>query len=103
MNSPTKDLTLALSRRQLRAGDGLAFLPAALELVETPPSPIGRAISRSNALSWPAMYRGNLDEVSDSQDGNPAPRQRHDCRWVAVAQGGRDGIECRSAAIKHLL
>ena len=30
--------------RQKRHGEELAFLPAALEIVETPPSPIGRAI-----------------------------------------------------------
>jgi hypothetical protein len=34
------------------------------------------------------LYRGNLDEASDSQDGNLAPRQRHHCRCVTVAQGG---------------
>jgi hemolysin D len=28
-----------------RSTDELAFLPAALEIVETPPSPIGRAIA----------------------------------------------------------
>lgn len=31
--------------RRLRPADGMAFLPAALEIVETPPSPIGRAIA----------------------------------------------------------
>ena len=30
--------------RERREKDELAFLPAALEIVETPPSPIGRAI-----------------------------------------------------------
>jgi hypothetical protein len=25
------------------------------------------------------VLRGNLDEASDSQDGNLAPRERHDC------------------------
>src|SRR6202034_3147290 len=33
------------SARDLRSRDEFAFLPAALEIVETPPSPIGRAIS----------------------------------------------------------
>jgi hemolysin D len=42
-----------------RRRDELAFLPAALEIVETPPSPTGRAISASIvaafciALIWP--------------------------------------------------
>ena len=31
-------------RTRRRRGEELAFLPAALEIVETPPSPIGRAI-----------------------------------------------------------
>jgi hemolysin D len=31
--------------RRLRPADGMAFLPAALEIVDTPPSPIGRAIA----------------------------------------------------------
>ena len=33
------------SARELRGREEFAFLPAALEIVETPPSPIGRAIS----------------------------------------------------------
>ena len=40
------DLSSPLSpARRLRPADGMAFLPAALEIVETPPSPIGRAIA----------------------------------------------------------
>ena len=35
---------LVPARRERREKDELAFLPAALEIVETPPSPIGRAI-----------------------------------------------------------
>ena len=44
-----------------RRGAELAFLPAALELVETPPSPIGQAIGASivllfcAALVWTLM------------------------------------------------
>ena len=34
-------------QRDRRHKDELAFLPAALEIVETPPSPIGRAIGAS--------------------------------------------------------
>jgi hemolysin D len=36
--------------RELRGRDEFAFLPAALEIVETPPSPIGRAVSLLIAL-----------------------------------------------------
>src|SRR5438874_7043823 len=36
--------------RQGRDREELAFLPAALEIVETPPSPIGRAIAVTIAL-----------------------------------------------------
>jgi hemolysin D len=32
-------------RRFRRGGDETAFLPAALEVVETPPSPAGRAVA----------------------------------------------------------
>ena len=35
---------IPFSRAQERRGDELAFLPAALEIVETPPSPTRRAI-----------------------------------------------------------
>ena len=54
--------------RQLRPVDGLAFLPAALEIVETPPSPIGRAISATVmvvaclAIAWAAL--GTVDIVA---------------------------------------
>src|SRR5712671_1346349 len=46
----------------------LAFLPAALEIVETPPSPIGRAIGASLiamfvvALAWASL--GHVDIVA---------------------------------------
>jgi hemolysin D len=51
-----------------RARDELAFLPAALEIVETPPSPIGRAIGATLialfclALIW--AFFGEVDEVA---------------------------------------
>ena len=51
-----------------RAKDELAFLPAALEIVETPPSPIGRAIGATLialfclALLWASF--GQVDEVA---------------------------------------
>jgi hemolysin D len=57
-------------RRDLRENDERAFLPAALEIVETPPSPIGRAISVtlialfSLALIWAAV--GRVDIVASA-------------------------------------
>jgi hemolysin D len=53
---------------QQRDRDELAFLPAALEIVETPPSPIGRAIGASLialfvlALAWASF--GHVDIVA---------------------------------------
>jgi hemolysin D len=53
---------------QRRSADELAFLPAALEIVETPPSPVGRAIGFSIvavlavALAWACI--GSVDIVA---------------------------------------
>jgi membrane fusion protein, hemolysin D len=53
-----------------RSADELAFLPAALEIVETPPSPIGRAIAAvlialfCAALGWSAW--GTIDIVASA-------------------------------------
>lgn len=55
-------------RRPTRRRDELAFLPAALEIVETPPSPLGRAISGSIAavfliaLIWASV--GTVDIIA---------------------------------------
>src|ERR1700692_1526692 len=55
-------------RAQQRRREELAFLPAALEIVETPPSPIGRAIGASIvalfvlALLWASL--GHVDIVA---------------------------------------
>src|ERR1700692_3535150 len=55
-------------RAQQRRREELAFLPAALEIVETPPSPIGRAIGASIialfvlALIWASL--GHVDIVA---------------------------------------
>src|SRR5262245_35476655 len=55
---------------QARRGAELAFLPAALEIVETPPSPIGRAIGAtlillfSAALAW--AWWGTIDIVASA-------------------------------------
>lgn len=57
-------------RRRTRRRDELAFLPAALEIVETPPSPVGRAtgfvliLMFAAALAW-AWY-GTIDIVASA-------------------------------------
>jgi hemolysin D len=57
-------------RAHNRRGEELAFLPAALEIVETPPSPIGRAIGAtiillfSVALVW--AWWGTIDIVASA-------------------------------------
>jgi hemolysin D len=62
-----------------RRGHELAFLPAALEIVETPPSPIGRAIGASLivlfcvALMW--AWWGTIDIVA-SASGKIVPSSR---------------------------
>jgi hemolysin D len=49
-----------------RDKDELAFLPAALEIVETPPSPLGRAIGLTIvvlfclALAWASLGTGDI-------------------------------------------
>ena len=60
---------IAFPQRQVRRGTHeLAFLPAALEIVETPPSPIGRAIGATvialffAALVW--AFIGSVDIVA---------------------------------------
>jgi len=58
----------------LRAGsrdDELAFLPAALEIVETPPSPVGRAVAATiaaavcGAIAWACL--GHVDIIAVAQ------------------------------------
>src|SRR3954447_26165357 len=55
---------------QERCGEELAFLPAALEIVETPPSPIGRKIGLTiillfcAALVW--AWQGTIDIVASA-------------------------------------
>ena len=64
---------------QLRRRDELAFLPAALEIVETPPSPVGRAIAATiillfcAALVW--AWWGTIDIVA-SATGKVVPSGR---------------------------
>lgn len=66
-------------RGKNRSRDELAFLPAALEIVETPPSPVGRAVGATVvllfcvALAWTAF--GTIDIVS-SAPGKIVPSDR---------------------------
>jgi hemolysin D len=68
-----------LSRPRARRREELAFLPAALEIVETPPSPIGRAIAFTLiglfclALAW--SWWGTIDIVA-SATGRIVPSGR---------------------------
>jgi hemolysin D len=61
---------IAFQREQKRRGEELAFLPAALEIAETPPSPIGRAIGATlillfcAALLW--AWLGTIDIVASA-------------------------------------
>jgi hemolysin D len=61
---------ILLRRAQERRREELAFLPAALEIVETPPSPIGRAIAATiilvfcAALLW--AWWGTIDIVASA-------------------------------------
>ena len=45
------EVVVPFKRAQQRRGDELAFLPAALEIVETPPSPVGRLTTTSSGRS----------------------------------------------------
>ncbi len=75
----TKNVISFPSTRERRERDELAFLPAALELVESPPSPIGRAIGATIialfglALIW-AIF-GHVDIVA-SAPGKVVPSGR---------------------------
>src|SRR6478752_534526 len=61
---------IPFQREQKRRGEELAFLPAALEIAETPPSPIGRAIGATlillfcAALVW--AWLGAIDIVASA-------------------------------------
>ncbi len=74
----TNVVLLPLTRKR-RETDELAFLPAALEIVETPPSPIGRAIGVTIvalfclALIWAAF--GRVDIIA-SASGKIVPNGR---------------------------
>ena len=79
VSQATKNIVAFPSRRERREKDELAFLPAALEIVETPPSPIGRAIGATLvalfclALIWASF--GHVDIVA-SATGKIVPSGR---------------------------
>jgi len=76
--TPARHL-IAMSPAQARRNKELAFLPAALEIMETPPSPIGRAMAATigllfcAALMWAAL--GTIDIVA-SATGKIVPSGR---------------------------
>jgi hemolysin D len=76
--TPTQRV-VPLRRAHKRRGEELAFLPAALEIVETPPSPIGRTIGFTiillfcAALVW--AWWGTIDIVA-SATGKVVPSGR---------------------------
>ena len=75
----TKNVVSFPIARERRKKDELAFLPAALEIVETPPSPVGRAIAATImalfilALLWATI--GHVDIVA-SASGKVVPSGR---------------------------
>ncbi len=75
----TKKVISFPATRERREKDEIAFLPAALEIVETPPSPIGRAIGATLialfclALMWASF--GHVDIVA-SAHGKIVPSGR---------------------------
>ena len=70
--TPVKPMrhVIPFRRAHARRGEELAFLPAALEIVETPPSPIGRTIAATiillfcAALVWASV--GRVDIVASA-------------------------------------
>jgi hemolysin D len=74
-----KVVELFANQRKVRRAEELAFLPAALEIVETPPSPVGWAVGASIivifciALAWAAF--GQIDIVASAQ-GRIVPSDR---------------------------
>jgi hemolysin D len=77
--SSTKRRADSFRRVRPRRGEELAFLPAALEIVETPPSPIGRAIGATIVLLFCATLIwaliGTIDIVA-SATGRIVPSGR---------------------------
>ena len=85
--------------------DELAFLPAALEIVETPPSPIGRAIAATIIAAvlrwrWPGRASGTIDIVASAtgQDHAERPHQGHPA--VRDRRGARDPRAATGRCVK---
>src|SRR5262252_5622632 len=80
-NMPVKPArrVIPFRRAPARRGEELAFLPAALEIVETPPSPIGRAVAATIILLFCAglvwAWWGRIDIVA-SATGKIVPSGR---------------------------
>jgi hemolysin D len=70
MPASTAPGVIPFRRAQARRGQELAFLPAALEIVETPPSPIGRAIGAAIIVLFAAAvvwaWWGTIDVVASA-------------------------------------
>src|SRR5262249_5359165 len=77
--TPAQPMRRVIRHAHERRGEELAFLPAALEIVETPPSPIGRTIGATiillfcAALAW--AWWGTIDIVA-SATGKIVPSGR---------------------------
>jgi len=78
-SSESSGQVIPLKKADKRQRDELAFLPAALEIVQTPPSPVGRAIVLtliglfSAAVAW--SWWGTIDVVA-SATGKIVPSDR---------------------------
>ena len=104
MPAMPKQRVIPFRRAQERRGEELAFLPAALEIVETPPSPIGRAIG---AHHHPAVLRGaglglvghdrhrcvgdRKNRAERSHQGHPAVRDRGGALHSGAGRAGGQG------------
>ena len=82
---PTRRV-IPFRRAQARRGEELAFLPAALEIVETPPSPIGRAIGATIILLFCAglvwAWWGRIDIVASRRSNlQCSQRQSFSAAW----------------------
>jgi hemolysin D len=79
MKSASQTNVVRLPKKPKRSAEELAFLPAALEIVETPPSPIGRSIGATIillfvlAIAWACV--GEIDIVA-SASGKIVPTSR---------------------------
>ena len=68
------------AQRRRRERDELAFLPAALEIIETPPSPLGRTLALviaavfCAAIAWSAIALSQPSSASDDGGGGGVSR-----------------------------